>query len=156
VIDTTDSTNDNAMQVLLNKATQLWWRCEAAIEKIEQRIRTLMEHTEKPGTLVAPGDSNCTDDSVSGSESAHVNINRIVVKVDANALAIIALLVAVVAIVLVFTQQQIVNAKIVAGAAKAEATAQAANTNARVAVDEIERMRTALAAQRIVIPKGHD
>jgi hypothetical protein len=53
-------------------------------------------------------------------------------------------------------QNQSIDAKIAAGAAGAEATARAADTNARVAVDEIERMRTALAAKNIIIPKGHD
>ena len=53
-------------------------------------------------------------------------------------------------------QDQAIDAKIQAGVARAEATAHAADVNARVAVDEIERMRTALAAQKIVIPKSHD
>jgi hypothetical protein len=154
--DTTDSANSGEAQSLLSKATHLWWRCEAAIEKIEGQIKAIMATPENAGTGRANETSHCTDDSVRGSESAHVNNNRISIRIDANALAIIALIVAVVAIVMVLSQPQIVEAKIQAGAARAEATARAADTNARVAVDEIERMRTALAAKNIIIPKGHD
>jgi hypothetical protein len=50
---------------------------------------------------------------------------------------------------------QIIDAKIQAGIAKAEATSHAADTNARVALDEVERMREALGRQHINIPK-HD
>jgi len=149
--DTTDATNEAAAQTLLQRA---WFRLEGVVQRLQDFVGKM--NTPETGTQVAREAVQGTDNSVNGSESAHVNINRIVVKVDANALAIIALLVAVVAIVMVFSQSQIVDAKVIAGAAKAEATAQAANTNARVAVDEIERIRTALAAQSIVIPKGHD
>lgn len=52
-----------------------------------------------------------------------------------------------------FLMPQIIDAKIQAGGAKTEALANEARINARVAVDEIERMRTALAAKGIIIPK---
>jgi hypothetical protein len=50
-------------------------------------------------------------------------------------------------------QAQVMDAKIQAGAARAETVANEARVNARIAVDEMERMRTALAAKGILIPK---
>jgi hypothetical protein len=99
----TDTTNDSAMQVLMNKATQAWWRCEAAVEtikasaeRLEQRIKAFMESTpEKPGTHIAR-DAPHTDNSVRGAERGNVNINR--VEVGERTWAVIAIMLATLAI----------------------------------------------------------
>lgn len=78
-----------------------------------------------------------------------------------NALAIVALVAACIALgmvaMYVILQAQIIDAKIQAGAAQAEATAREARTNARVALDKVEDFRTKLAAKGIDIPAldGH-
>jgi hypothetical protein len=104
---------------------------------------------------------------INGEQNSTIAANRISIKADANAMALVALIFSVGALVALYMQssaqerlaekdRQVIEAKIKAGAAAAESTAHAADVNARVAVDEIERMRTALAAQKIVIPKSHD
>lgn len=54
-------------------------------------------------------------------------------------------------------ERQLADAKIQAGAAKAEATASEARTNARVALDKVEDFRAKLAAKGIDVPPldGH-
>lgn len=51
---------------------------------------------------------------------------------------------------------QLADANVRAGVAEAEAVAARAKTDSRVALDEIERMRTNLAAKGILIAKDHD
>lgn len=151
----TDSANESAIEKLLSKATHLWWRAEAAIEQIEQRVKHIM--ASDPGTGFARGNSRCTDQSVRGSESAHVNVNT--VSIPDRTLAIVAIIFASLALGAVVMQSinspQILDAKIQAGIAKSEAEAAAARVNARVALDEVERMRTQLAAKGITIEKSH-
>lgn len=50
-------------------------------------------------------------------------------------------------------EQQVVRAEIRAGAAEAEAVSHRARVDSRVALDEVERMRTGLASKGIDIPK---
>lgn len=163
----TDTTNDGAIQSLLKRATQLWWRCEAALERIERRVQTIMANAqEHTGTGIARTDNNCTDNSVSGSETAHVNNNRIDIKVDANALAIISLVLSVAAVVYVMTHDQTVDAKIASSAsdlrasvqqqiADARATAQAGKEHARIALDEVQRSNAQLEAKGLIRPANH-
>lgn len=76
-------------------------------------------------------------------------------------LAIVALVAACVALgmvaMYVILAAQLIDAKIQAGAARAEATAQEARSNARVALDKVEDFRTKLAAKGIDVPPldGH-
>lgn len=51
---------------------------------------------------------------------------------------------------------QLADANVRAGVAQAETIAARARTDSRVALDEIERMRTSLAAKGIVVTKDHD
>lgn len=86
------------------------------------------------------------------------SVNKILIRVDANALSIVALIIAAAATVIVLVgaikDPQIVDAKIAAGVARTEAKANAAEVNARYAVAEIENLRTQLAAKGITIPKA--
>lgn len=122
----TDSINDGAIQSLLKRATQLWWRCEAALERIERRAQVIMEKAdEKVGTGIARTDTNCTDNSVEASESAHVNINRI--EISERTMALVALLIAALALgmVLMLPGQQAARVDMaVDRAAKAEREAR--------------------------------
>lgn len=85
------------------------------------------------------------------------NNNHLTIK--DHALGIIALVFAAIALGAVFMKAlqdpQIVDAKIQAGAADAKAEAHNARVDARVAIDEVERMRTQLAAKGINVPKEH-
>lgn len=159
----TDSINASAMQELTKRATQLWWRCEAAIERIERWVKTIMSSVPETGRGAARVG---TDESVRGSETAHVNNNRIDIKVDANALAIIALIVAAVALVYAVARDQTIDAKIQAGmadvragmqqqVADASAVAHAADTNSRVALDKVEQTQVQLGAAGLVKPSTH-
>lgn len=103
---------------------------------------------------------DCPDESIQASETGHVQSTKLSVKVDANALSIIALMLSVAAIVIVIAQAvmqpQVIDAKIEAGAAKAEATAHSAETHARVALDKVEDFRAKLAEKGIKInTDGH-
>ena len=70
----TDSMNSSAMQDLVKRATQLWWRFEAVIERGERWVKTIM--AENAGTGLR-GNVKCTDDSVHGN-SGPVVINRVI------------------------------------------------------------------------------
>lgn len=76
-----------------------------------------------------------------------------------NALGIVALIFAALALGAVIMQAikdpQILDAKIQAGIAGANATSHAADTNARVALDKVEDVRTSLKAANIKIADGH-
>lgn len=113
------------------------------------------------------------DESLSiGNGSAVVKGGNISIKVDANAISIIALLVSIAAIVIVLVQSikdpQIVDAKIAAAAAEirggvqqqvaeASAVANTGRTNSRMALDKIEDVRVKLASKGIDLPPldGH-
>jgi hypothetical protein len=99
---------------------------------------------------------------VHGEGESPVAANRIDIKVDANALAIVALIFSVGALVAIYMSsqaqdrlaakdQQVVDAKILAGVAKTEATANAAQVNARVALDKVQNVKVELAKRGINI-----
>lgn len=106
-------------------------------------------------------------DSPDEAITAHpgASVNRIVIRLDANALSIIALMLSVAAIVIVIsqaiTQPQTVDAKIETGAAKisesmserladVKATAQAGKEHARIALDEVQRANAQLEAKGLI------
>jgi hypothetical protein len=106
----------------------------------------------------AHAQSRDTDSSVHGN---HAPVQRVDHHDHGNkALAIVALVAACVALgmvtMYVILAAQIIDAKIQAGTALAEVTAARARTDSRVALDEIERMRTSLAAKGIIVAKDHN
>ncbi len=99
---------------------------------------------------------------VHGEQDSNIAVNRTDIKVDANALAIVALVFSVGALVALYMlssaqerlatrDQQVVDAKILAGSAKTEAIANAAQVNARVAVDKVQNIKVELAKRGINI-----
>lgn len=99
---------------------------------------------------------------VHGEPGAAVAANRISIKADANALAIVALILSVGCLVALYMQSsardrqvekndQIVDAKILAGSAKTEAIANAAQVNARVSLDKVQNIKVELAKRGINI-----
>lgn len=102
---------------------------------------------------------DCPDQSQ--TPAAGASANRIDIKIDANALSIIALMLAVAAIVIVISQAitgpRIVDARIQAGAAAADATAREARTTAKMTEDKLVELRDHLNSKGMNIPKldGH-
>jgi hypothetical protein len=99
---------------------------------------------------------------VHGEGESPIAANRIDIKVDANALAIVALILSVGAMVALYMssqasdrlaakEQQVVDSKILAGIAKTEAIANAAQVNARVALDKVQNVKVELAKRGISI-----
>jgi hypothetical protein len=99
---------------------------------------------------------------VHGEPDSNILANRVSIKVDANALAIVALIFSVGALVALYVSgqaqdrlatkdQQVVDSKIQAGVAKTEATANAAQVNARVALDKVQNVKVELAKRGINI-----
>jgi hypothetical protein len=66
-------------------------------------------------------------------------------------ISILALAMAGIALGLWLNQAQIIEAKVQAGVAKAEATSHAADTNARVAMDNVQQLQVQLAAKGIKV-----
>lgn len=91
------------------------------------------------------------DESVHAAE--HANVNKTVIRVDASALSIIALMLSVAAIVIVIAQSisipQITDAKIHAAVASTEAQANEAKVNARVAGKDVDKICAALKAAKV-------
>ena len=77
------------------------------------------------------------------------NVNKTIIRVDANGLAIIALILAAIAFVVSISQAFYVEAKISAGIAHAEAEANEAKVTARVADDSVKSICAALKAADI-------
>lgn len=157
----TDSMNESAIQGLLKKATQMWWRAEAAIERIEQQVKSVMATTESvrdPAPVIHRRDR-------SPSESIEYNsapVQRATFhESGGKTLAIIALVMSCVAFgavaMYVILEAQLIDAKITAGAAQAEATAREARTTALVTKDKLEELREHLNSKGMNIPKldGH-
>lgn len=97
------------------------------------------------------------DSSVHGN---HAPVQRVDHHDHGNkTLAIIALVAACIALgavaVYVILAAQLIDAKIQSGGADARAEAHVARVDARVAIDEVERIRTQLAAKGINLPKEH-
>lgn len=65
-------------------------------------------------------------------------------------LSVVALALAGIAIGVLIMMPALIDAKVQAGIAKAEATSHAADTNARVAIDKVEEVRVQLAAKGIL------
>lgn len=139
------------------KATRVWWLFDALYEKWK---RLMTETDTKAGTR---------EPRIAGNSA--VAKNHIDIRVDANALSIIALMLAVAACAIVISQSysspQIMDAKIQAGSAEvrasvqqqvaqAQAVAHTAETHARVALDKVEDFRAKLAEKGIRInTDGH-
>lgn len=98
------------------------------------------------------------------------NINRISIRLDANALAITSLVLSAAAFVIVIAlalmQPQATDAKIQAGMAEVrggvqqqiadvKATAQAGKEHARIALDEVQRSNAQLEAKGLLRPANH-
>lgn len=66
--ETTDADNDAAVQTLLQRA---WFRLEGVIERLQEAVRKM--NTPESGTQVAREAVQGTDNSVRGSDNAHVN-----------------------------------------------------------------------------------
>jgi hypothetical protein len=155
----TDTANEASLTAL-QKLTHLWWRAEAALEKFQQSLKM---STPEPGTSIAR-EAPHTDNSVRGAERANVNVLTIsdrslsIVAIIFSTAAITALLMFIVMSARQESQTaRVVDAKIEAGVAQAEATAREARTHARVALDKVEDFRTKLAAKGIDVPPldGH-
>jgi len=100
VADTTDATNEAAVQTLLSR---VWVRLEGVLERLQDFVSKM--NTPEPGTQVAREAVQGTDNSVRGSERANVNYNRIDIgdrtwSVIALALGSLAIGLAILAIVL--------------------------------------------------------
>lgn len=109
---------------------------------------------------------------VHGEPKSNILANRVSIKVDANALAIVALIFSVGALVALYMQssaqdrlyakdQQVVDSKIAAGnaavlekvqesIATTQATAQAGKEHARIALDEVQRANAQLEAKGLI------
>ena len=145
--------------------TRLWWQTDAALTDVKKHVREIKDDIKASfsragavttnGTPEAPkASSNCTDNSVSGRDSAHVNYNRI--EISDRTLSILALLLGALVLGLFLRQPSMVEAQIAAGIAKAEAEAHLANTNSRVAIDKADTIANGLARKGIDINQdGH-
>lgn len=96
-------------------------------------------------------------------ESVHANtapVQQVRLSISDRTLSVVAIIFACLALGAIVMHAilypQIIDAKIAAGGAVAAERARLAETHALVANDEVERMRTSLAAKGIIIPKGHD
>lgn len=92
------------------------------------------------------------NESVRGSESSHININRITF--SDRTIAVVALIFASVALGVLLMLPAYIGAEVRAGKAEAEATAKTARTDARVALDNLHTARIKLAEKGIVIDMG--
>lgn len=103
-----ESKEDHAADVasLKDVITRLWWRCDAILDEMKKCLKGAMTTSTDSGTGGHRGDSsNCTDNSVSGKDSSHVNNVQIDIgdrtwSVIALALGSLAIGLAVLAIVL--------------------------------------------------------
>jgi hypothetical protein len=107
--------------------------------------------------MLATHPENSPDHSISGNQ-APVLRGGDVVDHGSKSLAVVALVAACLALgavsMYVILAAQIVDAKIQAGSAKAETLANESRVNARVSLDEVERIRLQLASKGIYIPKA--
>lgn len=157
---------------------------ESAADTLVQRVKKLFQSdgliAKAAGGLESVIEKAKTLDLANESGppcNRNENVNKNYIRVDANALAIVALIFSVAALVVVFMQssshdrlaakdQQIVDAKIAAGNAKvsesvqqqiadAKAVAHAADTNSRVALDKVEQTQVQLGAAGLIKPSTH-
>lgn len=122
---------------------RVWWQFDSLYEKWKR----LMTDTEQRLPASRPR----------AARNVATSRNRISIRVDASALSMIALMLSVAAIVIVLMLPLIVDAKIQAGTAQAEATAREARTTAKMTEDKLVELRDALNAKGMNIPKldGH-
>ena len=90
------------------------------------------------------------NESIHAAPHANVHSTRITFS---DRVSIIALVLAGIAIGVLIVMPSLIESKVQAGIAKAEAVSHAADVNSRIALDEVERTREALAVKGIVIPK---
>lgn len=95
------------------------------------------------------------DDSVRASDTSHVNINRILLQLSEKALPIIALILASVAIGVLILMPAYIDARVKAESAEALVIAKVARTDARVALDDVQRVREAVNAKGFNAQKEH-
>lgn len=79
-----------------------------------------------------------------GSQQTHITFS--------DRVSVIAMILAGIAIGVLIVMPSLIDAKIQAGVAKAEATAHAADTNSRVALDKFDELRIELAKKGINVP----
>lgn len=98
---------------------------------------------------------HCPNNSVNAAESSHLTNLRI--EISDRALSIVAIVLAALAIGILITFIPLVDAKVQAGAAQAEATAREARSTAKVTDDKLDELRDHLNATGMKIPRldGH-
>jgi hypothetical protein len=139
--DTTDATNEAAAQTLAQRA---WFRLEGVIERLQDFVAQMnTPRPVEPGTRIARERSIGTDNSVHGSDSAHVSTQSLVITDKGVSLLALALAVAVMVIALVALERtgssrdlaEARYADLVARNAATEQMAKLAERNATVAVE---------------------
>jgi hypothetical protein len=153
--ETTDTSNDAAAQTLAQRA---WFKLEGVIERLQDFVTKMNTPSPaEPGMPVAREPAIGTDNSVRSTGRA--NLSNIKIEIGDRTLSILAMILATLVlgalVMLVFQLSSLIDAKIQAGSAKAEAEAHVARVDARYALAEVENMRTQLAARGITIPKAN-
>lgn len=99
--------------------------------------------------------AHCPNNSVNAAERSHLTNLRI--EISDRALSIVAIVLAALAIGILITFIPLVDAKVQAGAAQAEATAREARSTAKVTDDKLDELRDHLNATGMKIPRldGH-
>jgi hypothetical protein len=140
--DTTDATNEAAMQTL---AQRVWVRLEGVAGRLKDIVAKM--NTPEPGTPVAREAAIGTDNSVRGSDSAHVNNQRIVINGGSASIFAIVLSVAVLVIALIALER--------AGSSRDLAEARYADIIAR---DEAMSNQARLAERNatVAVERTHD
>jgi hypothetical protein len=106
--------------------TRVWWRCDAVLTELKNKVAGLMTTKTENGTPVSSGDSShCTDNSVSGRDSSHVN--NVKIDISDRTLGVLAIIIAVLAIgmIIMLPAQQHARVEVLGEqAAKAEREAR--------------------------------
>lgn len=98
--------------------------------------------------------TNSADDSVHTASHGHSQVVRI--HLSDRAMSVIAIILAALAIGILIMMIPLIDAKVQAGGARAEATANTANQHARIALDKVEDFRAKLAEKGIPVTlDGH-
>lgn len=163
-----DQLVESATDTLIQRVRKLF-QSDGLIAKAAGELENVIEKAKTLGLATVPG----TDRVLNRND----NVNRNYVRVDANALSIVALIFSVAALVAIYMQsasheriasrdQQVIDAKISASAsevrasvqqqiAQAQATAQAGKEHARIALDEVQRSNAQLEAKGLIRPASH-
>lgn len=162
---TESTTSQVNAQELRESAQHLtdWWKLDAAIEKVKAIVAIMSgQHNEEPlvsdrtrgENAEASGRVHSQDESVYAAENAHIQSMR--VHISDRALSVVAIILASLAIGILIMMVPLIDAKVQAGSAKAEATATTANQHARIALDKVEDFRAKLAEKGVnVTLDGH-